>query len=144
MKMEEFNAEEYCTQAVAMCKKLADVELDYSTESLEKLESVIQQVRALRRKDSALINDDVVWSLSVHCGVYFGEVMFRDQLAQRGFVWQINEDNLPILMSTGKNAINPIAKLYKKLSDIEEETDSEGDLPTIYKIYLWMLDRENK
>ena len=144
MTIEEFNVQACCEQAVIMCKKLADVDLDDTPESLEKLEAVIQQTRALRRKDSTLINEDVAWNLSVYFGTYFGEVMRKDQLGARGFFWQMNENNLPVLMTeNGKNAISPIAKVFKKLSDLEEEHDSEGDLAGVYKIYLWMLDRNN-
>ena len=143
MTIDDFKVEEYCEQAVSMCKKLADVELDYTLESLEKLEGVIGQTRALRRKDRGLIDDNVAWNLSVYFGTYFGEIMLRDQLAARGMSWQLNENGLPVVMDEKhRNALSPISKIYKKLTEGENEVDEEGDLPTVYKIYLWMLERD--
>ena len=144
MKIEDFPIEQYCKHAEEMCKKLADVELDYTTESLKSLEEVIGQIRTLRRKESALVDDNVAWNLAVYFGTYFGEIMLRDELAARGMSWQINENDLPVVMDEKhRNAISPISKIYKKLTDVENETDEEGDLPTVYQIYLWMLDRED-
>lgn len=142
MQIEEFPIQEFCDQAAFLCKKLADVELDGTAQSLDLLEQVIQQTRGVRRKNKSLMDDQAAWNMAVYYGTYFGQVMLQDGLAARGMKWCMNENGIPVIADGSHvNAISPITKIYRKLTDLENEKDEEGDLRSIYQIFCFLLDK---
>ena len=143
MTIDEFPVQEYCDQAAFLCKKLADVELDGTVASLDVLEQVIRQTRGVRRKNMSLIDDQAAWNMAVYYGTYFGQVILQDGLAGRGMKWCMNENGIPVIADGSHvNAVSPITKIYKKLTDVENEEDEEGDLHSIYQIFCFLLDRK--
>ncbi len=131
--IEEFNVEEYCGRTLEFCKRLANVDMDYTVESLARLEPIIQQNRVLKANN--IIDDNTAWQLAINFGSYYGEVMLRDSLAANGYAWQLDESGIPVLSDAkGINAIRPITKVYKKIIS-ENENDGEGTLEDNYKIF---------
>lgn len=140
MRIEDFDVDGICNSASDIVKTVSNKELDFSVESLQIAEECIQKLRTMNRK--GLLNEIVCWNAAVCLGTYFGEVMLRDKLKEKGFSWQINECDLPVLMdSTRQNAVSPISKVDKKLSDIEFEIDQEGSLDSVYDVFLFLIER---
>ena len=140
MRIEDYDVDGICNTASDIVKTVSNKELDFSVESLQIAEECIQKLRTMNRK--GLLNETACWNAAVCLGTYFGEVMLRDKLKAKGFSWQINESDLPVLMdSTRQNAVSPISKVDKKLSDIEFEIDQEGSLDSVYEVFLFLIER---
>ena len=143
MTIEEYHIPQLCEYAVSLCEELAATRLDGTINSLEGLEKVMAQVHELYQ--AGKLDEDITNKVVVCFGVYWGEIMLKDQLSKRGFSWKMNAQDLPVLMDVNeKKAISPISNIYKKIFEKEEDYDEDGTLVNCYRIYLWMLDHEEE
>lgn len=93
------------------------LDLDYSVESLEKVDALLETMR----QERVPIDDRVgetLWCL----GCYVGEVFVRNANAE----WT-DREQLPPVVACGETRINPIGKVVKRVA-----LDDRGDLATFY------------
>lgn len=111
------------------CKRLSDVavkcsrifgeELDYSNESINTLEDMLEYYHSC--VEESLLEEDKIVSMAWIFGAYLGETMLRNKLTQCGFEWQYEEEVPCIKHKTNDWAARPISKVYKRLVNGEED-----------------------
>jgi len=118
------NAEKVAALAVQGVNAAWDINLDYSAESLELLDQVIEN---MRNENS---NVTEVGGSLVGLGCYLGEVMVRNLSG----VWKNTKDThgFPVGVSISSSSgpariINPIGKVIKRFNE-----GKEHDLPSFY------------
>jgi hypothetical protein len=116
---------ELCVSAV---KDIEEVELDYSVESLETLDGIIEKLR-----QEGVTSDKVAETLFTF-GCYVGEVFVRNA----GGRWCSPEGTsmagatgFPLIIQLGSGGYcNPIGKVFKRL-----EQGVEHNLPYFYQVF---------
>lgn len=120
-----FDVEKFCHMAEEAASHILNKELDYSRESIHVLDEMVAAARRMHKKD--LINDTVLWNLAVTLGTYYGEVMLKDLLADKGLSWDESE-HPPVLSSKDKGTvIKPINDVHIAMFVSEDSADD----------YLW-------
>ncbi len=136
--MDEIDMKRIAEDAVETSKQFDGLKLDYSLDSLNDLEDMIQYFRDLNRKGK--LSETGAWDLAVMSGAYMGEVLLRGELGERGYSWQMNNNGLPVVMDqTHRNAISPLSKIHKKLLNTQEGSDEEGTVMAYYQTFLLLL-----
>lgn len=128
MNTEEFKEgiPSFIEDAVDIAKKISDgkMVLTISIESIDNLDEIVGYLHNLWNKN--LIDDTVVWNVSVTLGVLFGEMIINE----KSFHWTINKEELPVVETEDGNQLSPISKLYKIIID---EDDCEGTARGFYE-----------
>lgn len=93
--------------------KFWDLDLDYSAESLEKLELLMQMIY---QSNSRLgLSEDMLTGVANLYGAYLGEVLLRSGLNDLGFAWEENGEG-----ETGIGRedmwMAPVTKVYKRIT----------------------------
>ena len=93
--------------------KFWDVELDYSAESLEPLEKMMQTI--YRSHGKMPLPEEILLSVANLYGAYLGEVLLRSGLDTLGFGWVKNEEGET---GIGKEDFwaAPVSKVYKRIT----------------------------
>ncbi len=141
LKLKDINIEELTQRAVEMGKKAANVDLDFSKESLKNVDVIIEQTKGLY--DKHVVDEDVVWNVSVFMGLYCGEVFLKDALQEKDFSWEKNSDNIPVLKNKdGLSVIDPISKIYKSIRQLEQGEGNFG-IESYYDTFLLMTNHNS-
>ena len=121
-----FSIHPFIEDAVDIAKKISDgkMVLTTSIESIDNLDEIVGYLHNLWNKN--LIDDTVVWNVSVTLGVLFGEMIINE----KSFHWTINKEELPVVETEDGNQLSPISKLYKIIID---EDDCEGTARGFYE-----------
>ena len=93
--------------------KFWDVELDYSAESLEPLEKMMQTI--YRSHGKMPLPEEILLSVANLYGAYLGEVLLRSGLADLDFAWVKNEEGE---FEIGREDMHmwPLTKVYKRIT----------------------------
>lgn len=112
------NASKHALLAIASVRDIEGVELDYSPESIEMIDRIVEAMR----QDGVTIERvaDTLFSF----GCYIGEVFVRHASG----VWRREEDTpmrglagFMVIQLAGDRLCNPIGKVFKRLRDGETE-----------------------
>lgn len=98
-----------------------DKKLDFSENSIADLEEILDWYA----KDLLVSKptDNQIWSMAVIFGSYLGETLLKNGLAQKGFVWGVEESsNVPLLLQENGWQITPNDKVYKRLVNGSEDS----------------------
>ena len=99
--------------AVALCKKVWKIELDYTLGSLGCIDEAIEKMREFDNPDQKEI------SFALVClGCYAGEVIIRHS----GGAWldEVDANGLPVGLKAGSVTTNPIKKTFRRYREGEE------------------------
>jgi hypothetical protein len=116
----------YAQDAVDHARRNFRVELDFSVESVQTVESLLRQMydaipRGARRLFRRGPSDDTLASLAKMYGGYVGEVMRR----RRGGEWVFDMEVMPgrpvICLRKGDDRLFPPAKVHKRLTNGPED-----------------------
>lgn len=110
----DINYEQVANKAVAYAKAKNDVELDFSQESIKKVDDILGYYNEHIEEYSGEEGEIILWNLAVHFGIYIGEILLRLQLKDNGYDWCV-VDNLPVLQKDEKNSMSPITKAHKRI-----------------------------
>lgn len=108
------NYKEICSYAIEDAK-LYGIDLDFSAESIEKLDEILRSLY-----DSSAKNDMTekrLYTISIEFGIYLGETLLKNCLAEHGYSWQLDENNIPVLAKGKDFQMSPVSKVYKRLTD---------------------------
>ena len=102
--------------------------LDFSRESVGRLEELLQHVHESRNWDD--VNDMDAWGMACRYGAYLGETMLRNDFGRLGFAWGEDSDGEPCLKPTAEatgsgttvSRIVPIFKCFKRLRSGSSES----------------------
>lgn len=93
-----------------------DKEFDYSKKSIVSLEEILDYYSNDISKSKPTENQ--IWSMSLIFGSYLGEVMLKNGLSEKGYLWgKSNSSNIPLLIKEDGSYITPNDKVYKRLVD---------------------------
>ena len=132
MNIQEFKANipSFLEQAIDIVDHISNVKIDkdkIDIESLSILDDVVLYMNNLFKKD--LINDTVARNAAVSLGVLLGEII----ISKNPLYWDMNEEEIPVLRKNENSYISPITKVYKIITDMEDE---EGTPSGFYSGYL--------
>ena len=117
----------YAEDAVDHARTSSDIVLDYTADSVERVERLLSEMysaipkgfvaRAFRRGPSP----EQIWTMCKVYGGYLGEVLRRE----KGGEWRLDKDIVPgvdtICLQHGENRIWPPAKVHKRLKNGPED-----------------------
>lgn len=114
------NAPAFAASIVETARRVSGVDLDYSEESLARLETIIDSFRNDGVKTDAIV--DTLFCM----GCYVGEVFVR----QGSGMWKRTEEtrmkgfaSAPMVIQTGpESCCNPIDKVFKRMENGEEDS----------------------
>lgn len=110
--MAQLDYSEICRRAVASAAK-AGVSLDYTPESIERLEMLLQGQCEYAANNA--VSDTYTWNTAVIFGVYLGQTLLRCCLAEHGFNWAQDGEGVPYLFKDKDTAVYPVNKVWKRL-----------------------------
>lgn len=96
------------------------IKLDYSRESIEKVEEILAAFHEQLSEDKGEDGGAGLWNLAVHFGIYLGETMLSVSLKDKGYEWYI-QDGTPILKKDD-NEMSPITKAHKRILNGPEDS----------------------
>ena len=103
--------------------KVFDKNFDYSDDSVDEMQEILESVRRQARRMK--LAEDYLWDLSVAFGIYFGQTILKNHLAEKGYAWKQGSNGIPVVENDKKTNLSPITKIYKHLTQ-EEEEDIQG------------------
>jgi hypothetical protein len=122
------NAKRFAEEMVDAAKEISGVELDYSVESLEAVDQIIQAMA-----DDGCSVEDVAETL-FGFGCYVGEVFVRNGTGAWRAPANGREQEMfgfPLVVQTGADQVcNPIGRVFRRLQDGETE-----NLPYFYSVF---------
>lgn len=110
----DINYEQVADRAIIHAKAKNNVELDFSRESIKKVDDILGYYNEHIEDYSGEEGEKILWNLAVHFGIYIGETLLRLQLKDNGYDWFV-VDNLPVLQKDEKNSMSPITKAHKRI-----------------------------
>lgn len=110
----DINYKQMADRAVAYAKAKDNVELDFSRESIKKVDDFLGYYNEHIEGYSGEKGENTLWNLAIYFGIYLGETLLRIQLKDNGYNWAV-VDNLPVLQKDEKNSISPITKAHKRI-----------------------------
>lgn len=116
----DINYKEIANVAV-MYAKQADVDLDFSEESIEQVEYILGIYYDHLDEYNGKEGKDTLWNIAVYFGIYLGETMLNTQLKDKGYEWGI-EDGMSVLKNGTNTHISPISKAYKRILNGPEDS----------------------
>lgn len=96
------------------CAAEANVSLDYSPDSIEQLEELLENY--YRSKQTRNKEENKIWNMSLIFGSYLGQTLLYNVLYEKGYKWKI-ENGVPVLSHDESNIMSPISKVYKRLTE---------------------------
>ena len=103
-----------------------NIELDYSAESLEPLEKMMQAV--FRSHKNVPLPVDMLFNVANMYGAYLGEVLLRSGLEDLGFAWMTNDEG-EAGIGRKDMKIWPVTKVYKRITQ-----GPEHDLMNFFEV----------
>ncbi len=113
-------AEAFAAEAVHLAREKFGVELDFSDESIRRLEGVLQKLRA--RLAEAQPTEQQVVRLAKMFGSYLGEVLRRNHGAQWGIVTLEGQPTPGMRIDRGGTACWPWGRLQNRLAGGAEDS----------------------
>lgn len=108
-----------------------DKEFDYSKKSIVSLEEILDYYSNDISKSKPTENQ--IWSMSLIFGSYLGEVMLKNGLSEKGYLWgKSNSSNIPLLIKEDGSYITPNDKVYKRLVD--------GNVDSVISFYEFAME----
>ncbi len=103
----------------AMQSKIA---LDYTRKSAADVDTFLEAFHDNLDKYHGDEGAKTLWNAAVLFGTYIGEMMLRSGLAEKGFVWVV-DDGLPVLSIPGsQTSASPITKAHKRILNGPEDS----------------------
>lgn len=96
-------------RAVAIAKENGEV-FDYSPESISALDRLFKG--QAKRYQSGNATQAYIWNLSVIFGVYLGQALLFNGLADLGYKWVTDSEDIPLLSDGGENFVSPLRHLF--------------------------------
>ena len=106
--------------------KIWKLDLDYSPESLAKLEKLAQMIYRINMNQP--LPEEILLSMSNLYGAYLGEVLLRSGLKDLGFAWTDNGEG-EIRIGKEEFLIAPVTKVYKRITK-----GPEHDLTNFFEV----------
>ncbi len=106
-------AQNMCITAIEYACQF-DKKLDYSENSIADLEEILDWYS----KDISASNptENQIWSMAIIFGSYLGEVLLKNGLSEKGFVWDKEaSSDVPLLIKDDGSYLTPNDKVYKRL-----------------------------
>ncbi len=92
-----------------------DVKLDYTAQSIQKVDEILGTYFERMNEYGGDSGEKTLWNIAVHFGIYIGETLLKNGLAEMGFKWFV-KDSLPVLRNDLKNTeCSPITKAHKRI-----------------------------
>lgn len=113
------NYEGICDTAIKYAKDF-EKEFDYSRQSIESLDDILQYYYEEIQKTNPA--EKSIWKMAVIFGVYLGESLLKAELTSQGYIWSIDEDNVPRLKKDNNFIMSPVDKVYKRLKNGPEDS----------------------
>jgi hypothetical protein len=131
------NASKFAAIIVDTSRNISKVELDYTPESLKKVDEIIEGFRKEK------LNIDNIGTTLFCFGCYVGEVIVRNA----GGRWKKREEttmrdvsNMPLLIELHKGGVgNPIGKMIKRFQNGKEDS-----LVYFYRVCVEGIDQKTK
>jgi len=117
----DINYREIAEKAIIFAKTF-DVRLDYTTQSIQKVDELLGTYFEHMNEYDGDSGENTLWNIAVHFGIYIGETLLKNGLAEMGFKWFVR-DSLPILRNDLKNTeCSPITKAHKRILNGPEDS----------------------
>ena len=116
----DINYKEIADRAVSYAKG-SGIELDFSEESIEKTDSILQSYYEKLEEYDGESGADTLWNIAVHFGIYLGETILRLRLEAKGYTWY-KKDGIPVLKNDANTEISPITKAHKRILNGPEDS----------------------
>lgn len=116
--------------------KRFDYDFDYTRESVDELEDVLDNYASSAKKLRA--SDEDIWELSLVFGAYLGEVLLKTGLKHAGFRWK-EENGIPILEKDEQTKVSPISKVFKRFKNGKED-----NIKPFFEIGICIAQRESR
>ncbi len=97
--------------------KSFDKDFDFSRESIENLEKILEYYHQDISKEQPTENQ--IYSMALIFGSYLGESILRNA-SKKDYTWKMTEDE-PILYKDSAYQMAPVAKVYKRLVNGPED-----------------------
>lgn len=130
-KQNEMDYSAVSRRAVAIAKEQGE-DFDYSPESISALDRIF--MGQVMRYRSGKATQAYMWNLSVIFGVYFGQTLLFNGLADHGFKWVTDEESIPLLYDGGENYISPLRHLF-----MYAKGQQDYNARTLFESYLNLL-----
>ena len=122
---QDFDIEQYLQMANDTAMQILGKELDFSRNSVRLLDEIVVKARSMYRKK--LIDDNILWNMSVVLGTFYGEVLLKNILSARGLFWDRSKNPPALANKEGSTVIKPIDTVHHAMFVKEESADN----------YLW-------
>lgn len=116
----DINYKEIADRAVLYAKR-GGIELDFSEESIEKTDLILQNYYENLAEFDGEGGADTLWNAAVYFGIYLGETMLRLRLEEKGFTWY-EKDGIPVLKKDANTEISPVTKAHKRILNGPEDS----------------------
>lgn len=121
-------------QQISDFAKAHHVMLDYTAQSIEVLDEIMEAFYERVNQCSEEERDEILAEWAACFGVYIGETLLRAHLAEKGFVWALNRE-MPMLQR-GDDRLYPILKAYNRI-----RYGCAFDIGTFYQMAVWTADQ---
>jgi hypothetical protein len=136
---------EFANDAVSFARDQYEIVLDYSEESLDKIENILDALyQELQTKapdevsEQGLSKDDFVHIVSHLFGGYVGETMRK----RFGGEWKLDlrvSDVALVCLEIGTTVVFPPSKVFKRLTDGSGDNGPESKLPESDNAYYGLI-----
>lgn len=121
-------------QQISDYAKAHHVVLDYTAQSIEVLDEIMETFYERVSQCSEEEGDEILAEWAVCFGVYIGETLLRVHLSEKGFAWALNKE-MPVLQRGG-DRLFPILKAYNRI-----RYGCAFDIGTFYQMAVWTADQ---
>ena len=121
-------------QQISDYAKAHHVVLDYTTQSIEVLDEIMETFYERVNQCSEEESDEILAGWIACFGVYIGETLLRVHLSEKGFAWALNGET-PVLQR-GNDRLYPIFKAYNRIM-----YGCAFDIGTFYNMAVWTADQ---
>lgn len=121
-------------QRISDFAKAHHVVLDYTAQSIEVLDEIMETFHEKFNQNSEEEGDALLAEWAACFGVYIGETLLRVHLAEKGFAWALHRET-PVLQR-GDDRLYPILKAYNRI-----RYGCEFDIGTFYQMAVWTADQ---
>ncbi|SDA30621.1 hypothetical protein SAMN02910447_03233 [Ruminococcus sp. YE71] len=110
------NIKRICEIAVKEAKELYDTDLDYTPESIDRLDKMLEAA-----SQETPLSERRRRSIAVEFGFYLGETMLKNGMAEAGWEWKGAKVPMIDLELASGVKLNPVVKVYRRLCNGEED-----------------------
>lgn len=121
-------------QQISDYAKAHHVMLDYTVQSIEVLDEIMETFYERVNQCSEEEGDEILAEWAACFGVYIGETLLRVHLSEKGFAWALNGET-PVLLR-GNDRLEPIYQAYSRI-----KYGCAFDIGTFYQMAVWTADQ---